>query len=203
MESVLEIATKPAPNTPEAGEQLRALRRQVRETRRARAGDRLRRARTRSRAGRTSGSPRASATATSSTALRFVARQELIFGLHVHVGIDDPDKAIHVANGMRVHVPVLLALSRQLAVLARRRDRPALDADADLPRLPARRHPARTTTTGTTTSAGSPSWSRAGVMEDYTWLWYDVPPAPEPRHGRDPRDGRADPRRAHARRSRR
>ena len=45
------------------------------------------------------------------SALRFVARQELIFGMHVHVGIDDADKAIHVANGMRVHVPVLLALS--------------------------------------------------------------------------------------------
>ena len=44
-------------------------------------------------------------------ALRFVARQELIFGMHVHVGVDDADKAIHVANGMRVHVPVLLALS--------------------------------------------------------------------------------------------
>jgi carboxylate-amine ligase len=45
------------------------------------------------------------------SALRFVARQELIFGMHVHVGIDDPDKAIHVANGMRVHMPLLLALS--------------------------------------------------------------------------------------------
>src|SRR5204862_4085162 len=44
------------------------------------------------------------------SALRFVARQEIIFGIHVHVGIDDPDKAIHIANGMRVHVPVLLAL---------------------------------------------------------------------------------------------
>jgi carboxylate-amine ligase len=44
-------------------------------------------------------------------ALRFVVRQELLFGLHVHVGIDDPEKAIHVANGMRVHIPILLALS--------------------------------------------------------------------------------------------
>src|SRR4029078_10806286 len=32
MESVLEIATKPAPNTAEAGDQLRALRAKVRET---------------------------------------------------------------------------------------------------------------------------------------------------------------------------
>ena len=36
--------------------------------------------------------------------LQFVARQELIFGTHVHVGLDDPDKAIHVTNGMRVHM---------------------------------------------------------------------------------------------------
>ena len=43
--------------------------------------------------------------------LGFVARHELLFGLHVHVGIDDPDKAIHVANGLRVHIPILLALS--------------------------------------------------------------------------------------------
>ena len=43
--------------------------------------------------------------------LQFVARQELIFGIHVHVGVDDPDKAIHVTNGMRVHLPLLLALS--------------------------------------------------------------------------------------------
>ena len=76
------------------------------------------------------------------SALRFVARQELIFGMHVHVGVDDPDKAIHVANGMRVHVPVLLGLSRQLPVLAGRRDRARLDPDADLPRVPARRDPA-------------------------------------------------------------
>ena len=75
-------------------------------------------------------------------ALRFVARQELIFGLHVHVGVDDPDKAIHVANGMRVHLPVLLALSANSPFW--RADGTGLDVDAhaDLPRVPARRHPA-------------------------------------------------------------
>ena len=71
---------------------------------------RLRRARTRSRAGRTSGSRAAPRYRDLVDALRFVARQELIFGLHVHIGLDDRDKAIHVANGMRVHVPILLAL---------------------------------------------------------------------------------------------
>jgi len=32
-------------------------------------------------------------------------------GLHVHVGVDDPDKAVWVANELRWHVPILLALS--------------------------------------------------------------------------------------------
>jgi carboxylate-amine ligase len=32
-------------------------------------------------------------------------------GLHVHVGVDDPDKAVWIANRVRWHVPVMLALS--------------------------------------------------------------------------------------------
>lgn len=32
-------------------------------------------------------------------------------GLHVHVGIDDPDKAMWIVNQVRWHLPVLLALS--------------------------------------------------------------------------------------------
>jgi carboxylate-amine ligase len=32
-------------------------------------------------------------------------------GLHVHVGIDDADKAVWIANELRWHVPVMLALS--------------------------------------------------------------------------------------------
>ena len=64
MESVLEISTEPCANTTEAGEQLRALRRQVAADRRRQGdGDRLGRARTRSRCGRTSGSSRGRATA--------------------------------------------------------------------------------------------------------------------------------------------
>ena len=50
---------------------------------------------------------------------------------------------------------------RQLAVLARRRDRPAVHPHADLPRLPARRASRRATRTGTTTRSGSTSWSSA------------------------------------------
>src|SRR5690242_18914008 len=111
MESVLEVSTEPCANTAEAGEQLRALRAQVRETA-ARKNLTIGSAGTHPFAmwedQRIVARPRYRDLV---SALRFVARQELIFGMHVHVGLDDPDKAIHVANGMRVHVPILLALS--------------------------------------------------------------------------------------------
>jgi carboxylate-amine ligase len=43
--------------------------------------------------------------------LQYVARRELIFGMHVHVAVDDAEKAIQVVNGLLVHVAPLLALS--------------------------------------------------------------------------------------------
>jgi glutamate---cysteine ligase / carboxylate-amine ligase len=43
--------------------------------------------------------------------LQYVARRELIFGLHVHVAVDDCEKAIQVMSALLVHLPDLLALS--------------------------------------------------------------------------------------------
>ena len=163
MESVLEISTNPAPDTASAGEQLRRLRTQVHRTAQGR--------------GLTIGSAgthpfamwedqRIVARARYRelvTALRFVARQELIFGMHVHVGVDDPDKAIHVANGMRVHLAVLLALST---------NSPFWRADAT-GLLSARTPIFRTFPREIAFMVES------GVMEDYTWLWYDVRPHPK------------------------
>jgi len=177
-ESVLEISTNPTHNTREAGGRLRALREQVRE----RAG---RRGLTIGSAGthpfakwedqRIVSRPRYRELV---TALRFVARQELIFGMHVHVGVDDPDKAIHVSNGMRVHLAVLLALSANSPFW--RGDSTGLLST----RIPIFRAFPRV--------GIPPHWSdwahyerevefmvQSGVMEDYTWLWHDVRPHPD------------------------
>lgn len=43
--------------------------------------------------------------------MRWVAERELIFGLHVHVGLDSPDTAIACCNAARTFLPELLALS--------------------------------------------------------------------------------------------
>ncbi len=178
MESVLEISTDPCASIAEADTQLRALRRQVSQS----AGERnlaIGSAGTHPFAmwedQRIVARPRYRELI---TALRFVARQELIFGMHVHVGLDDPDKAIHVANGMRIHVPVLLGLSANSPFW--RADSTGLAST----RIPIFRAFPRT---------GLPptyrSWEDydrriqfmvdAGVIEDYTFLWHDVRPHPK------------------------
>ena len=43
--------------------------------------------------------------------MQYVARRELIFGMHVHVAVDDPEKAIKVVNGLLPQLGPLLALS--------------------------------------------------------------------------------------------
>ncbi|HEX8708587.1 MAG TPA: carboxylate-amine ligase [Pyrinomonadaceae bacterium] len=43
--------------------------------------------------------------------LQTVARSLLIFGLHVHVGIPDPERAIHIMNAARYFLPHVLALT--------------------------------------------------------------------------------------------
>jgi carboxylate-amine ligase len=111
------------------------------------------------------------------SALSFVARQELIFGMHVHVGIDDPDKAIHVANGMRVHLPVLLALSA---------NSPFWRADAT--GMMSTRTPIFRAFPRVGIPPAYDDWEdyasriefmvSSGVIADYTYLWYDVRPHP-------------------------
>ena len=177
LESVLEIATTPHANARAAGQDLRALRRGVAEAA-GRRGLLIGSAGTHPFAmwedQRIVARPRYRDLV---SALRFVARQELIFGMHVHVGVSDPEKAIHIANGMRVHVAVLVALSA---------NSPFWRADSSglvSTRTPIFRAFPR---------VGIPplydGWEdyqrrigfmvESGVMEDYTYLWYDVRPHP-------------------------
>ena len=75
--------------------------------------------------------------------MRELARREPTFALHVHVGVPDPEAAIH-ARQPAARPPAAAARAvGQLAVLAGPRHRPGLGAHAAVPGLPARRHPAR------------------------------------------------------------
>jgi carboxylate-amine ligase len=177
MESVLEVSTAPCQTVPEAGAQLRGLRQQVIATA-ASKGYAIGSAGTHPFAmwedQRIVARPRYRDLI---SALRFVARQELIFGAHVHVGIDDPEKAIHVANGMRVHIPVLLGLSANSPFWR-----------ADVTGLASTRTPifrAFPRVGIPPTYKGWEDYERriefmvnAKVIADYTYLWHDVRPHP-------------------------
>jgi carboxylate-amine ligase len=177
MESVLEIATKPCANTAEAGAQLRGLRGHVLANA-ASKGLTIGSAGTHPFAmwedQRIVARPRYRDLV---SALRFVARQEIIFGTHVHVGVDDPDKAIHVANGMRLHAPVLLALSANSPFWR-----------GDVTGLASTRTPIFRAFPRVGVPPTYESWDHyqrsiafmieSGVIEDYTYLWYDVRPHP-------------------------
>jgi glutamate---cysteine ligase / carboxylate-amine ligase len=177
MESVLEVSTDPCRNTREAGEQLRALRRQVSDTA-ASKGMAIGSAGTHPFAmwedQRIAARPRYRDLV---SALRFVARQELIFGMHVHVGVDDPDKAIHVTNGMRLHLPILLGLSANSPFWR-----------ADVTGLASTRTPIFRAFPRVGIPPTYKDWAdyeqridfmvHSGVIEDYTYLWYDVRPHP-------------------------
>src|SRR5579862_1776654 len=49
--------------------------------------------------------------------LQLVARANLIFGLHVHIGIEDRETAIHMMNHARYFLPHILAVD-EFALLA-------------------------------------------------------------------------------------
>ena len=84
------------------------------------------RARIRSRSSSGSASRRRTATARMVDRMQYIARRELIFGLHVHVAVDDPEKAIQVVNGLIGPPRRARRALGELAVLARRADRPRL-----------------------------------------------------------------------------
>ena len=43
--------------------------------------------------------------------LQYVARRELVFGMHIHVAVPDPDTCMKVMEGVLIELPILLALS--------------------------------------------------------------------------------------------
>ncbi|HJU47797.1 MAG TPA: carboxylate-amine ligase [Gaiellaceae bacterium] len=109
--------------------------------------------------------------------LQYVARRELIFGMHVHVAVDDPDKAIAVIGGLLPQLAPLLALSasspfwrgeptglsssRQMVFSAFPRSGPP-------PRF--RDYEDYAEVVG--------QLERTGCIADYTHIWWDIRPHP-------------------------
>jgi carboxylate-amine ligase len=109
--------------------------------------------------------------------LQYIARRELIFGLHVHVAVDDADKAISVMRALVSHLAELVALSssspfwrgsptglhscRQsiFAAFPRSGPPPAFQDYAEF-------------------AATVGQLERTGCIAEYTHIWWDVRPHP-------------------------
>jgi carboxylate-amine ligase len=107
----------------------------------------------------------------------WVAERELIFGLHVHVGLGSPDTAIACLNATRTFLPELLALSANSPFWQARGTGLASTRTKIFEAFPRAGLPPTFT-----------SWEefellvergiKAGSFPDYTYIWWDLRPHP-------------------------
>jgi carboxylate-amine ligase len=173
MQSVLEVAT-PVCHTPSDVEaQLRALRAYVTQVARARG----------MRVGSAGTHPFSLFERQRITAkdryralvdqMQYIARRELIFGLHVHVAVDDPEKAIQVVNGLIVHLAELVALSASSAFW--RGEPTGLHSSRHMvfAAFPRSGPPPRFRDYADYAEVVGPL-ERTGCIADYTHIWWDI-----------------------------
>jgi carboxylate-amine ligase len=109
--------------------------------------------------------------------LQYIARRELIFGLHVHVAVDNSDKAIAIVGAFVQHLPELLALSASspfwrgsLTGLASSRQSVFAAFPRSGPPPPMASFEEYATIVG--------RLEDTGCIADYTHIWWDVRPHP-------------------------
>ncbi len=109
--------------------------------------------------------------------MQYVARRELIFGMHVHVAVDSPEKAIQVTNALLFQLAPLLALSASS---------PFWRGE------PTGLHSSRQMVFSAFPRSGPPprfkdyadyaavvhQLERTGCIADYTQIWWDIRPHP-------------------------
>jgi carboxylate-amine ligase len=109
--------------------------------------------------------------------MQYVARRELIFGMHVHVAIDDPEKAIKVVNGLLVHLPQFLALSASSPFWRGEPTGLASTRQLVFAAFPRSGPPPRFRDYADYAEVVR-QLERTGCIADYTHIWWDIRPHP-------------------------
>jgi glutamate---cysteine ligase / carboxylate-amine ligase len=106
-----------------------------------------------------------------------LARREPTFALHVHIGVEDPERAIELLNRLRAHLPLLLALSANSPYWQGRATGLASTRTSVFGAFPRTGLPRR--------FASYDDWVqtvdlllRCGAFPEPTFLWWDVRPQP-------------------------
>lgn len=109
--------------------------------------------------------------------LQYVARRELIFGMHIHVAVDDPDKAIKVVSGLLPQLAALLALSASSPFWRGEPTGLASSRQMIFSAFPRSGPPPRFRDYADYAEVVG-QLERTGCIADYTHIWWDVRPHP-------------------------
>jgi carboxylate-amine ligase len=105
--------------------------------------------------------------------LQYVARRELIFGMHVHVAVDDPEKAIKVVNGLLPQMAPLLSLSASSPFWRGEPTGLASSRQMVFSAFPRSGPPPRFRDYADYADVVG-QLERAGCIADYTHIWWDI-----------------------------
>ena len=109
--------------------------------------------------------------------VRGLLRRTPTCALHVHVGMPDPETAIRCCNGLRAHLPLLQALAANSPFWAAADSGFASSRSALFRGYPLAEIPRAFADWGDYEQAVD-EMTRAGGVEDYTFLWWDIRPHP-------------------------
>jgi glutamate---cysteine ligase / carboxylate-amine ligase len=109
--------------------------------------------------------------------LQYIARRELIFGLHIHVAVDDPEKAIAVLSALLVHLSDLLALSANSPFWRGEATGLASSRQMVFAAFPRSGPPPRFRDYADYAEVVG-QLEKTGCIADYTHIWWDVRPHP-------------------------
>src|ERR671910_477242 len=109
--------------------------------------------------------------------MQYVARRELIFGLHVHVAVDDPDKAVNVVNGLLPQLAPLLALSASSPFWRGEATGLASSRQMVFAAFPRSGPPPRFRDYADYAEVVG-QLEKTGCIADYTHIWWDIRPHP-------------------------
>ena len=105
--------------------------------------------------------------------LQYVARRELIFGLHIHVAVDDPEKAIKVTSALLLHLPDFLALSANSPFWRGEATGLASSRQMVFAAFPRSGPPPRFRDYGDYAEVVG-QLEKTGCIADYTHIWWDI-----------------------------
>ena len=109
--------------------------------------------------------------------LQYVARRELVFGMHVHVAVPTPEAGLAVMEGVLIELPVLLALSANSPFWRGERTGLASTRAMIFAAFPRSGLPPRFESYQDYANAVG-FMEATGAIGDYTHLWWDVRPHP-------------------------